>query len=153
MKFFRLGERNLSLWNNLHSFIQSTVANTSKRLIDCDQLLVQSQVTLQTASKTIKKANETTAELTDKFKAIVNGNFIPPINFRWSWIQFINKLAESNISKINVIYIDIHLKLYNILKKRSTPCLLSTKMQKRFQNWSSAIDEKVTFISPDKQKS
>lgn len=80
--FFHLGERNLSLWNSLNTFIQSTVASTSKRLIAADQLLVQSQVTLQTASKTIKKANETTVELTDKFKSIVNGNFIPPINLR-----------------------------------------------------------------------
>lgn len=78
---FCLGERNLSLWNNLNSFIQSTVSNTSHRLIATDQLLVQSQVTLQTASKTIKKINESTTEVADKFKAIVNGNFIPPITF------------------------------------------------------------------------
>lgn len=75
----QLGERNLSLWNSLNSLIQSTVSSTSKRLIATDQLLVQSQVTLQTASKTIKKVNETTAEVTDKFKAIVSGNFIPAI--------------------------------------------------------------------------
>lgn len=52
------------------------------RLIATDQLLVQSQVTLQTASKTIKKANETTAELTEKFKSVVNENFIPKITLR-----------------------------------------------------------------------
>lgn len=82
-----LGERNLSLWNNLNSFIQSTVSSTSKRLIATDQLLVQSQVTLQTAAKTIKKMNETTAEVTDRFKSIVSGNFIPPITLSWFGIK------------------------------------------------------------------
>ncbi|KAJ6636346.1 Biogenesis of lysosome-related organelles complex 1 subunit 3 [Pseudolycoriella hygida] len=75
----KLCECNLSLWNSLNSFIQSTVSSTSKKLIATDQLLVQSQVTLQTASKTIKKINDTTVELTSKFKSIVNGNFIPPL--------------------------------------------------------------------------
>ncbi|XP_037050107.1 biogenesis of lysosome-related organelles complex 1 subunit 3 [Bradysia coprophila] len=75
----KLCERNLSLWNSLNALIQSTVSGTSKKLIATDQLLVQSQVTLQTASRTIKKVNETTAEVADKFKSIVDGNFIPPI--------------------------------------------------------------------------
>lgn len=59
--------------------IQSSALTASKQLIASDQLLIKSQMTLQTASTTIKKINSNTNEMLGILQNILSENFIPVI--------------------------------------------------------------------------
>lgn len=77
-----LVERNILFWQHLNSIIQNTILTNSKQLIEADQLLIKSLVTLQTASKTIKQIDDNTTQLLQKSQNILTGNFLPTIKFK-----------------------------------------------------------------------
>lgn len=59
--------------------MQSTVVTASSQIIAAEQLLVQSQVRLQVASRTIKQANETAEQILINCRNILSDNFLPDI--------------------------------------------------------------------------
>lgn len=64
---------------NLNAFIQSAVGSASKQLLAADQTLVQSQLTLQTVSRTIKQVIDTSAVVRDKSNDILSAKFLSEI--------------------------------------------------------------------------
>lgn len=77
-----LVERNRSFWDHLNTFVQTTVVTASSQTLATEQMLVQSQVKLQAASRTIKQANEMADQVLNKCKDILTSNFLPDVNIR-----------------------------------------------------------------------
>lgn len=77
-----LVERNRSFWDHLNTFLQTTVVTASSQTLATEQLLVQSQVKLQAASRTIKQANEMADQVLGKCKDILTSNFLPDVTIR-----------------------------------------------------------------------
>lgn len=77
-----LVERNRTFWDHLNTFLQTTVVTASSQTLATEQLLVQSQVKLQAANRTIKQANEMADQVLIKCKDILTSNFLPDIIIR-----------------------------------------------------------------------
>ncbi|KAL5278165.1 hypothetical protein ACFFRR_003044 [Megaselia abdita] len=75
----KLVEENINLWSSLNSTIKSNVNSASKQLTNTDQLLLKSQITMQSLSQSLRSTKVTTSELSKKFKNIACDNFIPEI--------------------------------------------------------------------------
>lgn len=67
------------LWHHLNQCVQSTVVTASSQIIATEQLLIQSQMTLQAASRLIKQANETADHIKIKCNDILTAEFLPEI--------------------------------------------------------------------------
>ncbi|CAO1414436.1 unnamed protein product [Diamesa serratosioi] len=61
----------------LSDFIQGTVANASKQLIEADQVVINTQNTLTNTSTTMSKINHTTSKISEKFHNLMDSNFLP----------------------------------------------------------------------------
>lgn len=72
-------EENIQLWNNLNSMIKTHTSSAEKQLNNTDQLLLKSQITMQSLSQTLRSIKVTTTELNKKFQNIACDNFIPEI--------------------------------------------------------------------------
>lgn len=72
-------QRNESLWQNINSFIKSTVVTASSQIHAADQLLMKSQVTLQAASRAIVQANDTSESVLNKCRDILSYEYMPEI--------------------------------------------------------------------------
>lgn len=83
-----LVERNRSFWDHLNTFLQTTVVTASSQTLATEQLLVQSQVKLQAASRTIKQANETADQVLAKCIDILTSNFLPDVTIRWIKLDY-----------------------------------------------------------------
>ncbi|CAD7081525.1 unnamed protein product [Hermetia illucens] len=76
----KLCDSNAKLWKDLNDCLYSTIFAASKELLNADQQLLKSQVTLQSISYNFKIAEASTKQILTKTKDIISGNFIPPIN-------------------------------------------------------------------------
>lgn len=74
-----LVERNQSFWHRLNTLVRTTVVTASSQTLTTEQLLVQTQVKLQAASRTIKQANEMAYHVLSKCKDILTSNFLPDV--------------------------------------------------------------------------
>ncbi|XP_031637395.1 uncharacterized protein LOC116349893 [Contarinia nasturtii] len=74
-----LVDRNYSFWNNLNQTIQHTVVTASSQILAAEELLIQSQLKIQAASRSIKQANETADEILIKCQDILTSEFLPDI--------------------------------------------------------------------------
>uniref|UniRef100_A0A1A9W753 Protein kinase domain-containing protein n=1 Tax=Glossina brevipalpis TaxID=37001 RepID=A0A1A9W753_9MUSC len=57
---------NVSIWRSLNSFVKSLVTTASKQLLNTDQLLIKSQVTMQAVLSSLKLAENNMKQLHDK---------------------------------------------------------------------------------------
>lgn len=60
--------------------MQSTVVTASSKILAAQELLIQSQLKLQAATRSIKQANETADQILIKCQDILSSDFLPDIN-------------------------------------------------------------------------
>lgn len=60
--------------------MQSTVVTASSKILAAQELLIQSQLKLQAATRNIKQANETADQILIKCQDILSSDFLPDIN-------------------------------------------------------------------------
>lgn len=60
--------------------MQNTVVTASSKILASEELLIQSQLKLQAASRSIKQANETADEVLAKCQDLIKDDFLPDIN-------------------------------------------------------------------------
>lgn len=72
-------ESNQMMWQHLNQCIQTAVVTASSQIIAAEQLLIQSQMKIQAASRSIKQANETTDQILIKCNDILTADFLPDI--------------------------------------------------------------------------
>ncbi|XP_055855495.1 biogenesis of lysosome-related organelles complex 1 subunit 3 [Episyrphus balteatus] len=76
----KLVESNIALWKNLNNLIRNVVLSASKQLLSADQILMKSQVSMQSALSSVKGIQTNVKQLKDKTEDILTANFIPQIN-------------------------------------------------------------------------
>lgn len=72
-------DRNHLFWHHLNQTVQNTVVTASSKILAAEELLIQSQLKLQAASRSIKKANETADQVLAKCQDILTSDFLPDI--------------------------------------------------------------------------
>ncbi|KAL9902364.1 biogenesis of lysosome-related organelles complex 1, subunit 3 isoform 2-T2 [Glossina fuscipes fuscipes] len=72
-------ETNVCMWRSLNNFVKSLVTTASKQLLNTDQLLIKSQVTMQAVQSSLKVAQNNMKQLHDKCDDVFTANFIPNI--------------------------------------------------------------------------
>lgn len=60
--------------------MQNTVVTASSKILAAQELLIQSQLKLQAATRSIKQANETAEQILTKCQDILSSDFLPDIN-------------------------------------------------------------------------
>ncbi|KAI9587135.1 biogenesis of lysosome-related organelles complex 1 subunit 3 [Glossina fuscipes] len=75
----KLIETNVCMWRSLNNFVKSLVTTASKQLLNTDQLLIKSQVTMQAVQSSLKVAQNNMKQLHDKCDDVFTANFIPNI--------------------------------------------------------------------------
>ena len=60
--------------------MQNTVVTASSKILAAEELLIQSQLKLQAAGRSIKQANETADQVLAKINDILTSDFLPNIN-------------------------------------------------------------------------
>lgn len=73
-------DRNHQFWHHLNQHVQSTVVTASSKILAAQELLIQSQLKLQAATRSIKQANETADQILTKCQDILASDFLPDIN-------------------------------------------------------------------------
>lgn len=76
----KLVDSNIALWKNLNNLIRNVVLSASKQLLSADQILMKSQVSMQSALSSVKTSQANVKQLKDKAEDILTANFIPQIN-------------------------------------------------------------------------
>lgn len=66
-------------WHHLNQHVQHTVVTASSQILAAEELLIQSQLKLQAASRSIKQANEMADQVLEKCQAILTSEFLPDI--------------------------------------------------------------------------
>lgn len=111
-----LVERNRLFWDHLNTFLQTTVVTASSQTLATEQLLVQSQVKLQAASRTIKHANEMADQVLGKCKDILTSNFLPDVTIRWIKCDWFYSYHGRSLSFAFSIYFGRYI-VYNLTLK------------------------------------
>lgn len=75
-----LVDRNHLFWHHLNQTVQNTVVTASSQILAAEELLIQSQLKLQAANRSIKQANETADQVLAKCQVILSTDFLPDIN-------------------------------------------------------------------------
>ncbi|XP_055902461.1 biogenesis of lysosome-related organelles complex 1 subunit 3 [Eupeodes corollae] len=78
----KLVESNIALWKSLNALIRNVVLSASKQLLSADQLLIKSQVSMQSALSSVKVSQTNVKQLKEKTEDILTANFIPEINIK-----------------------------------------------------------------------
>lgn len=73
-------DRNHHFWHHLNQHMQSTVVTASSKILAAQELLIQSQLKLQAATRSIKQANETADQILIKCQDILSSDFLPDID-------------------------------------------------------------------------
>lgn len=73
------GESNKMMCQHLNQLVQTAVVTASSQIIAAEQLLIQSQMKIQAASRTIKQANETADQILVKCNDVLTADFLPDI--------------------------------------------------------------------------
>ncbi|XP_016971369.1 biogenesis of lysosome-related organelles complex 1 subunit 3 [Drosophila rhopaloa] len=76
----KLIENNIAIWRSLAAFTRSFVLNASKQLVTTDQMLIKSQVNLQSAHTSLQQAQRNAQELQSRVAAVMTSSFLPHIN-------------------------------------------------------------------------
>jgi len=74
-----LVESNIGIWRALTAFTRSFVVNASKQLLTTDQMLIKSQVSLQSAHTALQQAQRNTALLQSRTASALTSSFLPVI--------------------------------------------------------------------------
>lgn len=78
-RFFISVERNHLFWHHLNQTVQNTIVTASSKILAAEELMVQSQLKMQAASRYIKEANETADQVLVKCQDILSSEFLPDI--------------------------------------------------------------------------
>ncbi|XP_017072215.1 biogenesis of lysosome-related organelles complex 1 subunit 3 [Drosophila eugracilis] len=78
----KLIENNISIWRSLTAFTRSFVMNASKQLVTTDQMLIKSQLNLQSAHTSVQQAQKNAQELQSRVAAVMTSSFLPHINIQ-----------------------------------------------------------------------
>ncbi|KAL7734469.1 hypothetical protein ACLKA6_010794 [Drosophila palustris] len=83
----KLIESNIGIWRSLTAFTRSFVVNASKQLLTTDQMLIKSQVSLQSAHIALQQAQRNTALLQSRTASALTSSFLPVIriNNKSTW--------------------------------------------------------------------
>lgn len=73
-------DRNHQFWHHLNQHMQNTVVTASSKILAAQELLIQSQLKLQAATRSIKQAHETADQILIKCQDILSSDFLPDIN-------------------------------------------------------------------------
>lgn len=73
-------ERNYLFWHHLNQTVQNTIVTASSKISAAEELLVQSHLKIQAASRSIKQANEIADQVLAKCQYILTSEFLPDIN-------------------------------------------------------------------------
>ncbi|XP_039488068.1 biogenesis of lysosome-related organelles complex 1 subunit 3 [Drosophila santomea] len=76
----KLIENNIAIWRSLTAFTRSFVLNASKQLVTTDQMLIKSQLSLQSAHTSLQLAQKNAQDLQTRVAAVITSNFLPHIN-------------------------------------------------------------------------
>ncbi|XP_075161601.1 biogenesis of lysosome-related organelles complex 1, subunit 3 [Haematobia irritans] len=76
----KLIDNNLSIWRSLNTFAKNLVIPSSKQLITTDQLLIKSQIDMQSVLVTLNQTQNNMKNLNAKCNAVFTSNFIPNIH-------------------------------------------------------------------------
>ncbi|CAG9804036.1 unnamed protein product [Chironomus riparius] len=66
------------------NFIQERIAPISKKIMDTDNSLINTQLTLQNVSTSMKNASERSTRINTKFQTVISSDFLPQINRLYS---------------------------------------------------------------------
>ncbi|XP_073840362.1 biogenesis of lysosome-related organelles complex 1, subunit 3 [Musca autumnalis] len=75
----KLIDNNLNIWRSLNTFVKNLVTPASKQLLATDQLLIKSQVSMQSVLVTLNQTQANVKKLYEKSDAVFTANFIPTI--------------------------------------------------------------------------
>ncbi|XP_043646821.1 biogenesis of lysosome-related organelles complex 1 subunit 3 [Drosophila teissieri] len=78
----KLIENNIAIWRSLTAFTRSFVLNASKQLVTTDQMLIKSQLSLQSAHTSLQQAQKNAQDLHTRVAAVITSNFLPHINIQ-----------------------------------------------------------------------
>ncbi|XP_016995516.2 biogenesis of lysosome-related organelles complex 1 subunit 3 [Drosophila takahashii] len=78
----KLIESNIAIWRSLTAFTRSFVLNASKQLVTTDQMLIKSQVNLQSAHTSLQQAQRNAQELQSRVAAVMTSSFLPHVNIQ-----------------------------------------------------------------------
>ncbi|XP_017041582.1 biogenesis of lysosome-related organelles complex 1 subunit 3 [Drosophila ficusphila] len=78
----KLIENNIAIWKSLTAFTRSFVLNASKQLVTTDQMLIKSQLNLQSAHISLQQAQKNAQELQSRVSAVMTSSFLPHINIQ-----------------------------------------------------------------------
>ncbi|KAI8041400.1 biogenesis of lysosome-related organelles complex 1 subunit 3 [Drosophila gunungcola] len=76
----KLIENNIAIWRSLTAFTRSFVLSASKQLVTTDQMLIKSQLNLQSAHTSLQLAQRNAQELQSRVSAVMTSSFLPHIN-------------------------------------------------------------------------
>ncbi|XP_019891290.1 biogenesis of lysosome-related organelles complex 1 subunit 3 [Musca domestica] len=76
----KLIDNNLNIWRSLNAFVKNLVTPASKQLLSTDQLLIKSQLSMQSVLVTLNQTQSNVKKLYEKSDAVFTTNFIPTIN-------------------------------------------------------------------------
>ncbi|XP_013111781.1 biogenesis of lysosome-related organelles complex 1 subunit 3 [Stomoxys calcitrans] len=76
----KLIDNNLNIWRSLNTFTKSLVIPSSKQLLTTDQLLIKSQIAMQSVLVILNQTQSSMKKLHEKSNDIFTANFIPNIN-------------------------------------------------------------------------
>ncbi|ALC43830.1 blos3, partial [Drosophila busckii] len=75
----KLIENNVTIWRSLNALSRGFVMNASKQLLTTDQMLIKSQVSLQSANTALQQAQKNAALLQTKVASALSCSFLPDI--------------------------------------------------------------------------
>lgn len=76
----KLIENNIAIYKEVSTFVKNFITNVSKHLLNTDQLLIKSQITMQSVLCSLKNSQVSMKQLHEKQKDIFTSNFVPDIN-------------------------------------------------------------------------
>ncbi|KAH8373471.1 hypothetical protein KR009_010542 [Drosophila setifemur] len=76
----KLIENNIAIWRSFTAFTRGFVLGASKQLVTTDQMLIKSQVNLQSAHTSLQQAQRNAQELQASVAAVMTSSFLPHIN-------------------------------------------------------------------------
>ncbi|XP_011190167.1 biogenesis of lysosome-related organelles complex 1 subunit 3 isoform X2 [Zeugodacus cucurbitae] len=76
----KLIDNNIAIYKGMSLFVKNFITNVSKHLLNTDQLLIKSQVTMQSVLCSLKNSQVSMKQLHEKHKDIFTSNFVPDIN-------------------------------------------------------------------------
>ncbi|XP_017487165.1 PREDICTED: biogenesis of lysosome-related organelles complex 1 subunit 3-like isoform X2 [Rhagoletis zephyria] len=77
---FFIVENNVAIYEGTSTFVKGFITTASKQLLNTDQLLMKSQVTMQSVLCSLKNSKVNIKQLHEKNSNVFTTNFLPTIN-------------------------------------------------------------------------